>query len=1576
MRRPALAMTLVTIVLTVLGLAPGASASMSIVDAVENPFGFGKTEGGQFSTSINGLAVNESGNGGVGAGDFYVADGGNNRIQRFSSTGVFREAWGYDGVLTGPGNANAIQSLTVDASGGQFKLSFGADTTTDLAYNASAALVQGALQALPSIGTGNVTVTGGPGGGDVPYGIFFEGSLAGTAQSAIVAANGTTPLSGGAGTTVRTLNGGGGAGTGFELCKAGQECKAAAISALGGGMNNPSGIAVQQSTGNVFVTSPNSNRVDVFTATGIFVRSFGIDVVAAGKVGDAPARPAKQTLTVKATGGSFKLGFQGQTTPDLSFDAGAAEVEAALRGLSSVGPTGVSVSGGPGDEAGTTPYLLTFGGQLDSSPQPPVSVISSLSGSGAGVDVVTTESGRTGAEVCTEPADCKGGVSNGVAGSVGNATGIAFAPAGAPNAGNLLVAEGVSSRISEYTPAGAFVRSFGFDVVNFGPGNSGGFEVCRAASFDSCKVGETGTAVGQFSTVGRVAEDAAGNIFAINVGNANLRIQKFTLAGDAITPQGNFAPDGLKGEVPTYRPGDVAIGPDNHIFVTQVYRKGDQPVCIETETTPETLIHEFDADGNLLDTHLECGFTSGGGGILASSADSRALAVNTVTGRTFLTLAKHAVLLVDEPGGPNVEVEATTDVRATSATLHATIEPLPGRWSTYYHFEVQEVGDLEWQRFPPVRFSDPSLGNGTGSGPPTACPSGNPPVCEVETMATGLRPETDYTVRLMAYTWTGTNASGSGLGTMFGGYQQVLGETFTTVPSPPTAITGDARWSSPASTQPSLNLGGELNAANRRTTFLFEYVTEEQFEASGWSNAAVAPKAPARPAEAGKNFINVAVRQTVAGLDPTVDYRYRLVATNPNGTDHGDAEFVAAPKDDDRFLERVSNGDGEGMGAAAGFGRAIYKISPDGAAVIFASQSMDSPRSLAGLQTPFRAERTAQGWKVVQVGADPATAYGDYLPGDFNVADDLSGVLWRTHTREDYFRRSPTFSFSSSDGSIDELLRIEPTNLQPAQIAVWNVVGGASDFSTIAFSVPNRVNLLPGERPVQSGAGAGNYFQITGARSGNPTLALVNQNTAGEQIGGPCVPVYGSSGQNASGEVTMRSSISEDGSVIFFSANPTPPAATSCTVSVRNANPQRLYKRVDAQETVEVSAPQCGGPCGGPNGVDIFRGASLDGSRVVFKTVKRLVPADLDSTADIYLHDESPPAGQPKLVQVSAGEVTPSHPVPGTGAAALGVASLAADGTRVYFTATGALAEGATPSTSNLYVFRRDAEHPTGTIEFVANLSSGESTRLTFNQAQTWNFPVRAEGDEAGDGRFLFFVTADQLSAGDADIVDDLYRFDAEAGSDPLQCLSCSGDGAFGVEIKSQRNFTESLKTEQQVASDDGRVAVFWTKESLIEDDANDGLDVYAWNDGELELITPEAIPDSKPRPEGGTNADGSAVYFVTSSQLVPEDPNTAIDVYVSRVGGGFPAAEETFLTCLSAAECKGDGVAVSAPVTPGTSGYAGPGTPSLKSAPKKCKKGQVRKKGKCVKKKAKKPKAKKGKNAKKVKTAKKGAGR
>lgn len=94
--------------------------------------------------------------------------------------------------------ADEIQTITIDATGGTFTVSFTFEgktgTTGAIAYNASAATLQAALEALDSIGSGNVSVQKA---GSV-FTITFVGSLA----KANVPALTTNPasLTGGAGT--------------------------------------------------------------------------------------------------------------------------------------------------------------------------------------------------------------------------------------------------------------------------------------------------------------------------------------------------------------------------------------------------------------------------------------------------------------------------------------------------------------------------------------------------------------------------------------------------------------------------------------------------------------------------------------------------------------------------------------------------------------------------------------------------------------------------------------------------------------------------------------------------------------------------------------------------------------------------------------------------------------------------------------------------------------------------------------------------------------------------------------------------------------------------------------------------------------------------------------------------------------------------------------------------------------------------------------------------------------------------------------------------------------------------------
>lgn len=76
--------------------------------------------------------------------------------------------------------ANGMQTLTPSGTltSGAFTLGVGDETTGSLAYNADAPAIKAALSALPTVGAGNVTCSGGP-IRTAPVYVFFAGDLAG-----------------------------------------------------------------------------------------------------------------------------------------------------------------------------------------------------------------------------------------------------------------------------------------------------------------------------------------------------------------------------------------------------------------------------------------------------------------------------------------------------------------------------------------------------------------------------------------------------------------------------------------------------------------------------------------------------------------------------------------------------------------------------------------------------------------------------------------------------------------------------------------------------------------------------------------------------------------------------------------------------------------------------------------------------------------------------------------------------------------------------------------------------------------------------------------------------------------------------------------------------------------------------------------------------------------------------------------------------------------------------------------------------------------------------------------------------
>lgn len=106
-------------------------------------------------------------------------------------------------LLVGAGQAvNEVQTITSDATGGTFTLTYRGATTAALARNVSTADLQTALQGLSTIGAGNATVSGTAGSS---YVITFASSLAAT-DVELITLDGSA-LTGGSATIAVTAEG-------------------------------------------------------------------------------------------------------------------------------------------------------------------------------------------------------------------------------------------------------------------------------------------------------------------------------------------------------------------------------------------------------------------------------------------------------------------------------------------------------------------------------------------------------------------------------------------------------------------------------------------------------------------------------------------------------------------------------------------------------------------------------------------------------------------------------------------------------------------------------------------------------------------------------------------------------------------------------------------------------------------------------------------------------------------------------------------------------------------------------------------------------------------------------------------------------------------------------------------------------------------------------------------------------------------------------------------------------------------------------------------------------------------------
>jgi len=651
---------------------------------------------------------------------------------------------------------------------------------------------------------------------------------------------------------------------------------------------------------------------------------------------------------------------------------------------------------------------------------------------------------------------------------------------------------------------------------------------------------------------------------------------------------------------------------------------------------------------------------------------------------------------------------------------------------------------------------------------------------------------------------------------------------------------------------------------------------------------------------------------------------------------------------------------------------------------------------------PYLATRSPQGWET-----QPTTPPAAYLKGWYkfseakSFAPDFSRWLNVAATTPQYETGSDQ-AFVAGVGGLFEPMSPLLVPLGAGRLSdVENsgMAGVSGDLSHLYFR-PGQSNIatdhttayLPGDPRPSGTSNIGLDYNVYVARldsEGRPSVELLARDGAGNVVGGNCGVRLGGTSRLQNAEEGQggrdQGAVSASGSRAYFSARPGQPATGSCEQSSYKL---RIFKRIEGPQGAFIGqlygneCTRAAPACSSVDGNDYYQGASLDQSKVYFATNRQLANSDLDGSAaecakssgtpgcDLYLYDESQPAGQ-RLIQVSAGEDVPGKHVAGKEADLYnGIAAISADGSHVYFAAAGVLTahknpegEEAQQGKPNLYLYERDAAHPNGRLSFLGTLDEGDGPIGMWGGEGTWRnqaypVPVLSEaeqrgegGEEGGDGHVLLFESKAQLSAEDRDGTHrDVFRYDASANPPSLVCVSCApapsavepDTGPYDVTARGLLGAAgASYAEEGRWASEDGESVLFRTPEPLVGPiEGTTGQ--YLWREGQTYRLPGVPYVTNSAEDGPALSHDGSTVAFQTYSQLLPQDGDTSPDVYVARAGGGFaPPASPAPCAPDGGAACQG--AAPAAPPSPGggSAALAGAGNTTPPPARPRCPKGK-----------------------------------
>jgi hypothetical protein len=1185
---------------------------------------------------------------------------------------------------------------------------------------------------------------------------------------------------------------------------------------------------------------------------------------------------------------------------------------------------------------------------------------------------------------------------------------------------DVYVADTDNHRIAQFSPTGTFIRAFGADVGGAGvdvctlscvagtPGTSpGAFESPTLIAIDNSPsgagevyVGDTGSDIvtkfeadgtlvsswgtsgqldgseatsppepfaGPFTEIVGIAVDSAGNLNVLEVGpNALFRFARdSTFLTNFETPRGS-SPAGLAIDqsgsffkvngAPSVEKFDV----DGTDIAQVSASEGTAGFAVDSSTGELFILrtngfidrYAFEPSGEVAGTG--CAPAS-----FAGCPPTETISEGDLTSGAGIAVdgASHTVYAAD-PGvdeiivfalvtTPNVLTEPATTVGAVSATLSGTVNP-NGAPLTECFFEWGET--TAYGEVAPCE--DPNFEEVGEDSSPVA----------VHADIVNLKPGTTYHFRLAA-----ANANNAPGEAVEGSDESLLtlgptiqGETVSGVTSSGALISG------------------EINPRGKATDFLVEVVTEAQFQETDFDDATAVP---ATPREAGNGTVFVKVNQQLSGLESQTTYRFRLVATNADATLEGTGgkfttfappstelpngrkyEMVSPPQKTGEVIppEPVGALGGSCSDCLPGQNKQIMPMqaTADGEAVLYEGQPFFG--GLAAGPNEYVSERSPEDWGDAESLSTPTTT------GSFEAfSSDLSrSVLYQvdpplspeapTRGGEPF----PNFYLRSADGQLQPLITVEPPQREPGipsqfdnrlRIRYAGANAGATltpEFSHLIFEANDTLTeAVPGIAPAAPEVGAGDECTFVDCNLydwSEGQLRLVNvlpKNTsaATDAVLGSGRLLTDSPQYEAP---NVDHAISDDGSRIFWS---------------EEGNGE-VYVRVDSTKTLNIPGP---GSCKGSvpaNNRACFLTASADGSKILL------------SNGQIYELQESPEA------YVQNGDLTE-----GKGGFE-GILGASEDLARVYFIDTADLTgseenaneEEAEGGELNLYAW------DDGSITFIGVLFNTDNQLGVSARYGAWKAakPNRT-AQVSPDGRYLAFMSQARLTEYDNTVGNggqcniacrEVYVYATD--SKTLRCASCNPSGQRPIGrsnlsllrpgVPPGSGYPPFPQPSNLSSVGEGRL-FFESQDILSPQDTNGTIqDVYQWEpqgvgtceqaQGCVSLISSGHSANDSMFLDSTPNGDDA--FFITRERLLPRDEDEQLDLYDARVGGGF--AESLPEICNPEA-CKG--AVSSSPFRPSaaSSGFVGPSNPSAK--PVSCKRGFVKKQGKCVKKKPKKHK-------------------